>query len=271
MEPVVTDNLDLLKQSYADMAELYKPYNDKTNSVQRFADNINPYGTYIINIDDKNKEWVGCPLLVHRRCISPMFEISNCISYDNIMKKQTVQPNTKKEETFIYKKSQWININGKEEGFKNHFIKEQGDVVIKMLENAFSKNSNPDIFIITPFKSVETGFKEYINKYIKNIKKNEKNFLSKYESFLNDLMKKNIGTVHKFQGREAEEVIFLLGCDNSDNTKGTIKWVNSNIVNVAVTRAKYRIYIVGDAEARKESKYVKVAKEILDLYNAEKL
>ena len=44
---------------------------------------------------------------------------------------------------------------------------------------------------------------------------------------------RNIGTVHKFQGKEANEVIFLLGCDTSKDAEGAIRWVNTNIVNVA--------------------------------------
>lgn len=44
-------------------------------------------------------------------------------------------------------------------------------------------------------------------------------------------------------------------------------WVNSNIVNVAVTRAKYRLYIIGDKEVWKNSECVNTAKEIIDKYN----
>lgn len=266
VEPVVTDEQDLLKQSYKE--ELYKPYIDKTNSVQRFADIMNPYGTYLKNTDGVD-EWVGSPLLVHRRCISPMYEISNDISYNNIMKKQTAQPNAKKQKTFIAEKSQWLNIRGKEEGIKRHFVKEQGDKVIKMLEIAFSKKSDPDVFIITPFTTVETGFKDYVKKYIKNCKQNgAESLLVKHESFLKDLLEKNVGTVHRFQGREAAEVIFLLGCDTSEASRPAIRWVNNNIVNVAATRAKYRFYVVGDIEAWKHSKCIKRSKKILDSYSA---
>lgn len=52
------------------------------------------------------------------------------------------------------------------------------------------------------------------------------------------------GTVHKFQGKQAEEVFFVLGC--SEKSKSAVRWVNSNIVNVAVTRAMIRLYVVGD-------------------------
>ena len=89
VEPVVTDDLELLKKSYNE--EVYRHYKDKTLSVQKCADILNPFGTYLSNGTDYS-EWVGCPLLVHRRCISPMYDISNKISYGGIMRQQTKQP-----------------------------------------------------------------------------------------------------------------------------------------------------------------------------------
>lgn len=269
VEPIVTDDQDLLRQTYAE--DMFKLYADKTNSVQRFADIMNPYGTYLEN-GQGVEEWVGCPLLVHRRCIAPMYDISNDISYNNIMKQQTAQPKPEKLTTFIAAQSQWINISGKEAGRKSHFVKEQGDEVIKMLEIACSKNPYPDLFVISPFATVVSGVKAYIKKYIKVSKsRGEDNYLVKYESSVTGWMKKNIGTVHRFQGKEASEVIFLLGCDTSANAAMAIRWVNNNIVNVAVTRAKYRIYIIGDIQAWKDSKCVSRAKEIIDTYAFENL
>lgn len=264
VEPVVTDDQDLLKQTYTD--DFFDPYKDKTNSVQRFADIMNPYGTYLKNalgID----EWVGCPLLVHRRCISPMYEISNDISYSNIMKQQTALPDAEKQKIFIAEKSQWFNVSGKEEGIKRHFVKEQGDKVIKMLEIAFSKNSDPDVFIISPFTTVESGIKDYVKKYVNDCKRDgAQSSLLEHKDSLNNWLGRNVGTVHTFQGREAAEVIFLLGCDTSEEARPAIRWVNNNIVNVAATRAKYRFYVIGDIEAWKRSKCVNRARKILDSY-----
>lgn len=267
VEPVVTDDQDLLKQTFTD--DLLKDYKDKTNSVQRFADIINPYGTYLRDKAMNTEEWVGCPLLVHRRCISPMYEISNDISYDNIMKQQTAQPNIEKQKMFIAEKSQWFNVSGKEEGASRHFVKEQGEKVVKMLEVAFSKNPDPDIFIISPFTTVVSGIKDCLRKYVAECRReNVASSLLDNESGFENLLDKNIGTVHKFQGKEAAEVIFLLGCDTSDDAKTAIRWVNNNIVNVAATRAKYRFYAIGDIEAWKKSKCVSRAKKILDSYVA---
>jgi hypothetical protein len=118
------------------------------------------------------------------------------------------------------------------------------------------KNDNSDmlkLFIITPFTSVKNGI-------IDMIKKSE---LYRKETRIKKwLDANNVGTVHTFQGQGTDEVIFLLGCDK--NSVGAANWVNKNIVNVAVTRAKYRIYIIGDKNVWSACKPVKVARECMD-------
>lgn len=254
VEPIVTDELKLLKETYQE--ELYHPYKEKNVSVQSCADLMNPFGTFMDNGSD-NPDWVGCPLLVHRRCISPMYEISNTISYNGMMKQQTRAPKHEVVQTFIYDKSQWINVVGKEQGKKKHFVPAQGEKVCEMLEVAFGKNESPDIFIISPFTTVVRGMREYILSYCKKHKD------SPIQNALQEWIYRNIGTVHTFQGKEAKEVIFLLGCDSSKEASGAISWVNKNIVNVAVTRAKYRLYIIGDEKAWENSECVGMAQKMI--------
>lgn len=45
-----------------------------------------------------------------------------------------------------------------------------------------------------------------------------------------------------------------------------VRWVNTNIVNVAVTRAKYRLYVIGDYTVWQHSELFKKVKGILDSY-----
>ncbi len=52
-----------------------------------------------------------------------------------------------------------------------------------------------------------------------------------------------------------------MGCDK--NSIGAANWVNKNIVNVAATRAKFRLYLVGDKTVW-TCKPVKVARECTD-------
>lgn len=257
VEPVVTDDLALLKKAFDD--EELKPYKSKNISVQSFADGLNAFGTYLDNGTDY-PEWVGCPLLVHRRCISPMYDISNEISYNGIMKQQTRKPGRKKEKNFVYERSQWINVDGKERGNKDHFVEAQGERACEILEKAFSKAASPRLFVISPFTTVVRGMKKYIRDY--KAAHPESSLSSCDAAWMNT----HIGTVHTFQGKEADEVIFLLGCDSSKGAAGAIKWVNANIVNVAATRAKYRLYVIGDERAWRHSEVVSRAKIIIDTF-----
>ena len=234
IEPVVTAETDMIKQLLT--AEILAGYKDKKISVQAFADYINPYGTYLGK--DEEKEWVGCPLVVHRRCIDPMYTISNVLSYDGTMKQQTSAPDENRKRTFILDKSCWIDVAGAENsGKKDHFVKAQGELVLKLLEIKFERDpiDIPRLFIITPFTSVKEGMLEMI-------KKSE--LYGKEPRVRKWLNANNIGTVHTFQGQGTDEVIFLLGCDSK--SMGAVNWVNNNIVNVAATRAKFRFYMIGD-------------------------
>lgn len=259
VEPVVTDDLALLKKSFKE--ELYRSYQDKSLSVQRCADILNPLGTYLENGTDQ-PEWVGCPLLVHRRCISPMYDISNRISYSGIMKQQTRLPGEEKQKSFVFDKSQWIHIIGTENGRKDHFVRKQGEAVCQILEKAFEKSEFPNLYIISPFKSVVYGIRNYIKEYSTQ---NLDSYLNKTAK-RDDWIKEKIGTVHTFQGKEANEVIFLLGCDAGKEAAGAVRWVNSNIVNVAVTRAKYRLYVIGDSKAWEPNRFVCEMKAVMDTY-----
>ena len=74
----------------------------------------------------------------------------------------------------------------------------------------------------------------------------------------------NVGTIHTFQGKEADMVILCLGVDSSDRGNGAIGWASEkpNILNVAVTRAKNRLYIVGDEKRWSGRPFFKTAYEI---------
>lgn len=259
IEPVVTAEADIIKQLLT--SRILAGYKDKKASVQGFADYINPYGTFLG--EEEEKEWVGCPLVVHRRCIDPMYSISNRLSYDGTMKQQTAPPKEDRAAAFLLEKSCWIDVHGSENaGLKDHFVKAQGEVVLKLLEKKFQKDKSeiPRLFIITPFTSVKAGIIDMIKKSAFYRKE------PRVEKWLGD---NNIGTVHTFQGQGTDEVIFLLGCDKKST--GAANWVNKNIVNVAVTRAKFRLYLIGD-ETVWMCKPVKVAREcIANTISAEEL
>lgn len=299
IEPVVTDDVSLLKNAYGE--EVYRCYAEKTLSVQEFADYLNCYGTRMFDSEeDEEGQWIGSPLTVHRRCISPMYEISNYLSYSDTMKLVTPEPSDEITATFSGIQTKWLNIGGRENGKKDHFVTEQGDRVLQLLDNAFKvffenhlevanvpimerneedegeinsttvTENGPDLFIISPFNTVIEGMKQHL---INNLTNPAYPTLSSHalqvEDWLTDWRNVHIGTVHKFQGREANEVIFLLGCDMS--SARSANWVKKNIVNVAVTRAKYRLVVIGDSEVWKGCYPMMEAKRIVDTYALKKI
>ena len=75
-----------------------------------------------------------------------------------------------------------------------------------------------------------------------------------------------IGTIHTFQGREANEVFIVLGCDKNSSS-GSFSFVSSNIVNVAVSRAKKKVCFVGDKQLWTErNSFLRIASEELERY-----
>jgi len=238
VEPVLTVPKELSKK-FAEEFEIEAAYRPYELSVQVLADSINRYGGY--REYSNGKLWLGCPLVVHRRCLDPMFSISNNIAYNNRMFKQSLEP--KADLLLLFDKSVWININGRENGEKDHFVSAQGDKVIELVLNSFAlQNDFPNIYIISPFKTVITN--------LKNLLKNRlyENYPNYYREDIDNWIEKSCGTVHTFQGKEANEVIFVLGCDEKSGI-GAAQWAGRkpNILNVAVTRAKYRIAIIGDS------------------------
>jgi len=283
IEPVVKDEAAVLRSAYGE--DVMHCYSDKTLSVQSFADYLNSYGTRMYDsVDDEEGKWIGTPLKVHRRCISPMYEISNHISYSDTMKQVTPEPSEDVLESLSGVQTQWLNVSGAENGNKDHFVAEQGDKALEILDKAFEvffrqeteaaetddsasteTDRGPDLFIISPFNTVIEGMKQHIQNNLSNPAfPTLAAHPETVEKWLTSWKNVHIGTVHKFQGREANEVIFLLGCDHG--SAKSANWVKKNIVNVAVTRAKYRLTIIGDGSVWKDCEPMMEAKRIIDTY-----
>lgn len=166
-----------------------------------------------------------------------MFDISNIIAYEEKM----VLPD------YIKKKpgqASWLDIKGK--AGPKQFVKEQGEAVVNCLLKDWKKalqngESAPSTYVISPFTKV----KDEIRKSVRKALQIEINLDRKAAS---EWAQKSIGTVHTFQGKEADKVYFVTGTDDTQN--GAIKWScqKPNLINVAVTRAKKEFVIIGDKE-----------------------
>ncbi|MEL6412989.1 MAG: AAA domain-containing protein, partial [Bacteroidota bacterium] len=80
----------------------------------------------------------------------------------------------------------------------------------------------------------------------------------------------SVGTIHTFQGRQADGVILVLGASASN--QGALKFASEspNILNVALTRAKDFLLVVGNHEVwSKQRNFSLVAKRLAVIHPAE--
>ncbi|MEY0729147.1 DEAD/DEAH box helicase [Providencia rettgeri] len=208
-----------------------------TASTQTLADQASRFkSTFITDAGDRE---VGLPLLVHRRCQNPMFDVSNAIAYSGQMV-HAVRPKKPGSIGSTLGQSCWFDVNGDAE---TKWCADEGDMVVQMLKKlAASGITNPDVFIITPFKIVEQQMRRRLN--------SETSLLKALGVKLDEWSRDRVGTIHTFQGREANTVILLLGAPKASQQRAR-QWAASppNIINVAVSRAKQNLYVVGSAVA----------------------
>jgi hypothetical protein len=135
------------------------------------ADEINQFGTYLKTHRGEDT-WVGSPLRVHRRCVDPMFSISNTIAYNESMvvglgkesgERDLTEGNPAKGITPrpLLGPSAWIDMPGAESN-RQHYIPAQGEMTLSILRNYMANGwvsqlkhrGLPLVYVISPFKSV---------------------------------------------------------------------------------------------------------------------
>ncbi|MDO6432073.1 AAA domain-containing protein [Flavitalea sp. BT771] len=220
--PVVTipAGLGQLLQSVYGITE--DCWNPLCHSAQFLADRVTAYGTYIGRPDT----WTGMPLRAHRRCGEPMFSIANRIAYNGQMvsvRKEAVADVPTGE-------SGWIDV-ATGTSLEGHVIAEEIQVVGDLLQQLVYFPGR--VYIISPFRSVARVCRERF-----------------YEKG-----RVTCGTIHTFQGKEADIVVLVLG-----TMPGSIQarnWVaqSPNMLNVAVTRAKERLYVIGNRKVWSKHRY----------------
>jgi hypothetical protein len=209
-------------------------------SVQTIADRANPLGAYV-DLQGGGQMWVGSPLHVHRRCEEPMFSISNRVAYGGAM----VLATERRELQNIAElgPSRWIHHAGTVTKGK-HFVDSQADSAVRLLGRYWRREvqekqpKEPPLYVITPFRDIA--------KELSTVLRDRWNEWTSSRDAAATWTRNNVGTIHRFQGRETDAVILLLGCD--DASRGAVRWASStpNLLNVAASRAKSRLYIIGD-------------------------
>lgn len=116
---------------------------------------------------------------------------------------------------------------------------------MRMLQRLAQAQASSDLYVITPFVIVADRLRGLIR---------QTGVLQNWVSDEHRWLKERVGTVHTAQGREAEAVIIVLGAPAPTQT-GARNWAGGrpNILNVAVTRAKEVVYVVGNRKLWREA------------------
>lgn len=207
-------------------------YAAPTASVQTLADAASAFATDIPT--RQGSRTIGVPLLVHRRCSDPMFRVSNSIAYANLMvQAKKPRPSAIRD---VLGPSVWIDVTGRGE---DKWCEEEGKRAMVLLARLKQARVTPDLYIVSPFVIVAERMRQSLQ---------SSGLLDDWvEGDSRQWTYERVGTVHTVQGREAEAVIMVLGAPAPGQT-GARNWAGwpPNLLNVAVTRAKEVVYIIGN-------------------------
>lgn len=219
-------------------------------SVQSLADRVSWFGTHLQQGD--GAVWVGSPLRVHRRCEDPMFTISNEVAYNGLMVHATASQPSRIGK--VLGTSKWLDIDS-ESGEK--WSRAEGDAAVDLLGRLFdARVDEPDIYFITPFRNVANKLRQHL--------RSAPQTSQRLPGQGNEWLANRVGTVHTFQGKEAEAVVLVLGAP-SEASAGARYWAGGspNLLNVAVSRAKRRLYVIGKHAAWKDIGVFRTLAELL--------
>lgn len=168
----------------------------------------------------------------HYRCHPDIIGYSNEMFYAQRLgvklKVKSVDRHPEMEEKGIM----WIDVKGRQYSPSRNLNEQEADTAVTLATRLAEKYPEISIGIISPFKHQA----ERINYKIPAEYRESERIVA--------------DTVHKFQGDEKDVIIYsLVVTDNSPSSK--IRWIDystPNLVNVAVTRARSVLYVVGNKE-----------------------
>jgi hypothetical protein len=236
LEPVVTIPLRL-QEILRNHFKVSKEWMPAFTSVQERTDAASALGTSLATKD--GFKWIGAPLRVHRRCDDPVFSIANRIAYDGLM-----VHGVPSRQPLTIPASSWITVDSTE--WDGHWCDEEGVQFSLLVERLVATGVRTDqIFGISPFRRVVRGLEDCASRW-QGIR---------------------VGTVHTVQGREADVVILVLG--GNPSRQGALQWASQqpNLLNVAITRAKRRLYVIGNRERWSGVEYFATLAQTLPIYS----
>lgn len=234
--PVVSHPRSMAARVFGLFGQPSEGWTAPVDSAQTLADRRSPIGT--VFGEGKRATRVGMPLLVHRRCEDPHFSLANAIAYDGQMILAT--PPGDSAIRRILGETRWIDVRSQSAG---KWVEAEGGVVLEALQTLHAAGiTDPDIYIISPFREVAFRLRDLIAAtagLLPGLSTDDRRRWAR----------RRVGTVHTFQGKEAEAVIVVLGAGDGA-APGARRWAGEtpNLLNVAATRAKRALYVVGNRE-----------------------
>ena len=198
-------------------------------SVQQVAGRLAEHGTALPTAESEEPLWAGTPLRVHRRCDRPIFDISNQIAYDGLMVFGTPE-----RPPFGGREDMWCDIRSTTSD--GHWIPAEGTMLGTVLAQLRDDGvPAARIRVISPFRVV-AGHARTV-----------------HESVFPEVSERDrdnwVGTVHTVRGKEADVVILILGGDPDHPGARRFAAGEPNLLNVAVSRARRRLYVIGNLDS----------------------
>ncbi|MEX2128122.1 MAG: AAA domain-containing protein [Xanthobacteraceae bacterium] len=202
-------------------------------SVQTLADTSSVYGTTVVSVGENVR--VGIPLVVHRRCAEPMFSLSNNLAYGGMMVQGRGDKHSKIRE--VLGPSAWIDV--RPDRCEDKWSAAEGRAVVELFRKLNGAELEEiDIYIVSPFRIVAQKLRQLLI---------SEKVLSRWTKDPWIWTRDRVGTVYTVQGRQADTIILVLGAAEPQR-HGARNWAGEGVnqLNVAVTRAKENLYVIGN-------------------------
>ncbi len=208
-------------QQLKPVISLEDPINRKLKQIFKIRDEYDYTNNSILStMREMDSVSLKVLLRFHYRCCEKIIQYSNKTYYSNRLKIKTMSNH---KGNLILENIQ----SSKFQKEKNTAIEE-----VRQIENILKENPDKEYGIITPFKAQSDLIRNQLSGKYPNV---------------------DIGTIHKFQGGEKDGIIISCGITKATHQK-TYDWLKGNhpLINVAVTRAKSELRILGDLKAIKK-------------------
>ncbi|WP_143196340.1 DEAD/DEAH box helicase [Streptomyces sp. CB03578] len=200
-------------------------------SAQAVADRTNRYGTYLPAPDTGDEHvWVGSPLRVHRRCEEPMFTVSNEVAYGGLMVHGTAHKAFPDAERDGLLPSRWLATDDPSRPSDAPWGERDRRAFEFVLDHLRRQGVGVErVRVIAPFRALVAECQKICRGR---------------DGWTSELIEERCATVHRAQGKEADVVVLVLG----GGRPGARDWAarTPHLLNVAASRAKRRLYVIGE-------------------------